>query len=457
MKTPQASSLAPQASRSDMHTPILDVGMSRAGVVSRRGFVRQVAVGAGAAGALTVGWRDLVSLQADELRKRGKSMILLWMDGGPSQYESFNPKIGSKYQGPATAISTTLPGIEFAEYWPRTAQMLDKIALIRSMRSNEAVHDRAIALVRTGYPPSVSVRYPTFGSVVARDRFDPQTDLPSFVRIGKPRIATRDVDAGVLGAKYASFNIPSPGALPPNFQPVVDADTLRRRLSLAAKFDAEYHTSATDALIKEKRDIYERTEQFVLSPRLGVFDLEDEPETIREEYGRTEFGQGCLLARRLVEQGVSFIEVISTGGRNDAGWDTHNNGFRDNPPLCQETDQAYPALLNDLDRRGMLDNTLVVWMGEFGRTPKIKPDGGRDHYSKGWLAAFSGGGVRGGQVIGATDKDGTDVTDRPVAVQDLFVSFCHILGLDPHNEYMATNDRPIKLVEGGNLIGELFS
>jgi len=440
-----------------LQTTMLDVGMSRRGVVSRRGFLQGVTLGAGAAGALTLGWRDLVALQAEELRKRGKSMILLWMDGGPSQYESFNPKIGSKYQGPAKAISTTIPGIEFAEFWPRTAQMLDKIALIRSMTSNEAVHDRAIALVRTGYSPSVSVRYPTFGSVVARDRFNPDSDLPSFVRIGKPRIATRDVDAGVLGAKYASFNIPQAGSLPENVLPTTDPETLRRRLNLSSLFDAQYESAATEELVQEKRDIYSRTEKFVLSPRLGVFDLEQEPDSIREEYGHTEFGQGCLLARRLVEQGVSFIEVISTGGRNDAGWDTHNNGFRDNPPLCRETDQAYPALLIDLERRGLLEDTLVVWMGEFGRTPKIKADGGRDHYSKGWLTAFSGAGVRGGQVIGATDKDGLDVSDRPVGVQDLFVTFCHVLGLDPHDEYEAANERPIKLVEGGELIRELFS
>ncbi len=444
-------------SRNDMHVPMIDVGMTRSGVVSRRGMLKQLAAGAAAAGAATLGWRDLMMARADELRARGKSMILLWMDGGPSQYESFNPKIGSKYQGPAKAISTKLPGIEFAEYWPRTAQSLDKIALIRSMTSNESVHDRAIALVRTGYPPSVSIRYPTFGSVVARDRFDPHLDLPSFVRIGKPRIATRDVDAGVLGAKYASFNINHPGSLPSNVRPTVDEKTLRRRLNLASTFDGEFQSAATKDLVQEKRDLYARTEQFVLSPRLGVFDLEDEPQQIRDEYGQTEFGQGCLLARRLVEQGVSFIEVISTGGRNDAGWDTHNNGFRDNPPLCRETDQAYPALLHDLERRGLLEDTLVVWMGEFGRTPKIKPDGGRDHYAKGWLTAFSGAGVRGGQVIGATDKDGLDVRDRPVEVQDLFVTFCHVLGLDTHDEYIAANERPIKLVEGGTLIRELFS
>src|SRR5262249_18800380 len=136
--------------------------------------------------------------------------------------------------------------------------------------------------------------------------------------------------------------------------------------------------------VAEKKQVYDRTARFVLSPRLSTFDLDQEPASLRDQYGRTNFGQGCLLARRLVEQGVSFVEVISTGDRNDAGWDTHNNGFRDQPYLCAEVDPAYSTLVLDLERRGMLQNTLVVWMGEFGRTPKIKPDGGRDHYSKGW-------------------------------------------------------------------------
>lgn len=440
-----------------MHIPIVDVGLSRGDVVSRRGFVKHLAIGAGAAGAVTLGWRDLMLARADELRKSGKSMILLWMDGGPSQYDCFNPKIGSKYQGPAEAIATKLPGVEFAEYWPRTAAAIDDIAIIRSMKSNEAEHERAIALVRTGYSPSVSIRYPTWGSVVARSRLEPNFDLPSFVRIGKPRIATRDVDAGVLGAKYSSFNIDVPGKLPANVTPVVDPKVLRRRLRLADKFDREFASPATTALLAEKQALYRRTEKFVLSPRIGAFDLSAEPDKLRDEYGRTEFGQGCLLARRLIEEGVSFVEVISTGGRNDAGWDTHKEGFRDHPPLCRETDQSYPALLRDLADRGMLDNTLVVWMGEFGRTPKIKSDGGRDHYATGWLTALSGGGVKGGQVIGATDKDGVEITDRPVYVPDLFVTFCHILGLDPHEEYLAANERPVKLVEGGTLIRELFA
>ncbi len=206
----------------------------------------------------------------------------------------------------------------------------------------------------------------------------------------------------------------------------------------------------------EKQQVYDRTARLVLSPQVGVFDLAGEPDKLRDAYGRTDFGQGCLLARRLVEQGVSFVEVISTGSVSDQGWDTHKLGFEQNPPLCAEADPAYSTLLVDLADRGLLDKTLVVWMGEFCRTPKFKSDGGREHYSEGWIVGLSGAGVRGGQVIGATDFDGVSVTERPISVQDLYLSFCQVLDVDPHEEYLTTDRRPIKIVEGGAVIGELF-
>ena len=274
-------------------------------------------------------------------------------------------------------------------------------------------------------------------------------DLPAFVRIGKPRIKNRDVDAGVLGVKYSSFNVETAGALPPNVRPVVEADTLRRRLSLADKFDAQFAAAGAAKEVADKKSIYDRTARFVLSPRLETFDLDREPAALRDAYGRTNFGQGCLLARRLIETGVSFVEVISTGDRNDAGWDTHNNGFRDTPYLAAEVDPAYSTLLQDLGQRGMLDNTLVIWMGEFGRTPKIKPDGGRDHYSKGWPMIFSGAGVRGGQVIGATDADGVDVVGQPIDEQNLFATIFTALGLDPHAGYDLPGLPTFHLVENG--------
>jgi hypothetical protein len=440
-----------------MHSPVLDLGVTRDGVVRRRSFLKSIAGMAAGVGAMQLGWRDMLMAQAAELRKQGKNMILLWMDGGPSPYETFNPKIGSKYQGPATAISTALPGVQFAEFWPQTAKIADKFALIRSMTSKEAEHDRAISLVRTGYPPSAAIRYPTFGSVLLREREAPDTDLPGFVRICKPRIQTRDVDAGVLGVRYAPFKIDDPEKLPPNLAATVPTDVLRRRLALTGALDGEFASAGGAAAVAEKQQVYDRATNFVLSPRLSTLDLKGEPEKLRDAYGRTPFGQGCLLARRLVEQGVNFIEVLSTGNRNDQGWDTHKKGFEDTPHLCNEVDPAYSTLLTDLEDRGMLENTLVVWMGEFGRTPKLKTDGGRDHYAKAWQAILAGGGVRGGQVIGASDDDGTEVTDRPVTVPDLFMSFCKVLGLNPHDEYVTSDDRPVKLVEGGAVIKELFS
>jgi len=208
------------------------------GRVSRRGFLGCLSAGA-AIGAVQLSWRDLLIARAEELKRQGKSMILLWMDGGPSQFDTFNPKIGSKYQGPSKAIDTNVAGVQFSEYWPKTAQVMDKIALIRSMKSDERDHFRAIKLVRTGYPIKPTIPYPTWGSVVARDRYDPGFDLPAFVRIGKPRIKTRDVNSGVLGPRFESFKVDEPSKLPDDVLTAVPPDVLKRRLSLADELDAE--------------------------------------------------------------------------------------------------------------------------------------------------------------------------------------------------------------------------
>ncbi len=442
-----------------MIRPFLHAWTNEKGFAGRRDFLKRLSLGAAAVGAAQISWRDVMIAQAEELRKQGRSMILLWMDGGPSQFESFNPKPGSKNQGPAKAISTKLPGIAFAEFWPKVAEVADKISFIRSMKSGEADHFRAIKLVRTGYPINPTIAYPTWGSVVAMDRFDAAFELPAFVRIGKPRIKTRDVNSGVLGAKYEAFSINEPGTLPKDVVPRFEHDVLDRRLELADALDAEFAKTGKRAarVVQDKKDVYDRTSRFITSPKLKVFSLDNESDTLRDAYGRTTFGQGCLLARRLVESGVSFVEVFSHGSQNDAGWDTHGDGFRDTPNLCAEADPGFATLVTDLEQRGMLENTLVVWMGEFGRTPKIKKDGGRDHYATGWLTALAGGGVKPGQVLGATDADGVDVTDRPVSVQDLYVSFCHVLGLNPEEEYFTPENQPLKIVkEGGKLIEELF-
>ncbi len=442
-----------------MIRPFLHAWTNKRGFAGRRDFLKTLTVGGGALAAAHISWRDLLIAKAEELRKEGRSMILLWMDGGPSQFESFNPKPGSKNQGPAKTISTKLPGVAFAEFWPQVASVADKISFIRSMDTGEADHFRAIKLVRTGYPINPTIAYPTWGSVVAMERYDASFELPAFVRIGRPRIKTRDVNSGVLGAKYESFQIQEPGTLPKDVTPRLKNEVLHRRLALTEALDAEFAKTGARAarVVEDKKSVYEQTSRFITSPKLKVFKLDDEPGPLRDAYGRTTFGQGCLLARRLVEAGVSFVEVFSHGSKNDAGWDTHGNGFRDTPNLCAEADPGFATLVTDLEQRGMLDKTLVVWMGEFGRTPKLKKDGGRDHYSKGWITAFAGGGVKPGRVLGATDKDGVEVTERPVSVQDLYVTFCHSLDINPEDEYYTPESQPLKVVkEGGELIDELF-
>src|SRR5687768_5227735 len=307
------------------------------GVASRRGFLKSMLV-AGGAGALTLSWRDMLLARSKELQKSGKRMILLWMDGGPSQYDTFNPKPGSEFQGPTQAIHTNVPGIDIGEHWPKTAGVFDKIALIRSMVSDERDHFRAIKLVRTGYPIKPTIPYPTWGSVVARDRYDPGFDLPAFVRIGSPRIKTRDVNSGVLGPRFESFKIAEPGKLPEDVHPTVPADVLQRRLALAARLDDQFAARGSGKAAREQREIYDRTSRFVLSPMLSAFSLDQEPAALRDAYGRNEFGQGCLLARRLIEAGVSFVEVINGGTLNDQGWDTHKRGLKENTYLAGETD-----------------------------------------------------------------------------------------------------------------------
>ena len=223
-----------------MTTPFMHVWTDPRGTVRRRDFLKQLGVGAGVMGAAQIGWRDLLIAQAGELRKQKRSMILLWMDGGPSQFESFNPKPGSPNQGPAKTISTRLPGIAFADFWPNVAGIADQISFIRSMRSGEADHFRAIKLVRSGYPINPTIAYPTWGSVVAMERFDAAFELPAFVRIGKPRIKTRDINAGVLGSKYESFKIGEPGKLSCDVLSRVRPDVLNRRLAFPCACSSEF-------------------------------------------------------------------------------------------------------------------------------------------------------------------------------------------------------------------------
>jgi uncharacterized protein (DUF1501 family) len=237
---------------------------------------------------------------------------------------------------------------------------------------------------------------------------------------------------------------------PTNSNPSTDRTRYNRRLALLAELEAPYAAAGAAQQVADHQKLYQTAATMIQSPQMKAFDIASEPAAIRESYGEGEFASGCLLARRLVETGVPFVEVLHNG------WDTHDDNFARTKKLCGQIDQPVAALIGDLKQRGLLDSTLVVWMGEFGRTPKINARGGRDHFPRAFNVALAGGGVRGGQVIGRTDDSGAAVEDRPVTVPDLFQSFCKSLRIDPSTENVGPNGRPIKIVDTGSPISELF-
>jgi Protein of unknown function (DUF1501) len=423
----------------------VELTIDRGRAIRRRDFLYGLSAAAIAAGALP--WRDALGFEADELRRQGRACILLWMQGGPSQFETFSPKPGSPNGGPTKAIATAVPGIEISENFPHVAKQAKHLAIIRSMTSKEGSHPRATYLLHTGYLPTASVKYPAFGSIAAKELEQANFDLPSFVRIGNIQNGS---SGGLLGSHYDPFVMPVAGKIPANSKPLTGDARFDRRLDLLSRLESDY-AAAAPAEVADHQKLYGQAQRMIHSPKMAAFDLASEPQSVREAYGDSPFAQGCLLARRLVETGVPFIEVVADG------WDTHFDNFDTTKRLGATVDRPMAALITDLASRGMLDKTLIVWMGEFGRTPHVNARAGRDHFPTAFNAVLAGGGVKGGQVIGKTDAGGQQVTDRPVRVPDLFASFCHSLAIDAGKENMSSIGRPIKLVDGGQMVKELFA
>jgi hypothetical protein len=437
-------------------------------VVHRRDFMRVAAAASAAAGMMS--WTDRICMSADDMRKRGMACILLWMGGGPSQFETFSPKPGHANAGETKAISTSVSGIQIAEGLPKVANVMDDIAIIRSMTSKEGSHPRASFLLHHGYLPMGGVKFPTLGSHVAHQIGDPTFDLPSFVRIGGKRADAGG--AGFLGVDFDPFELRNPEAKPENTQPATSAlanlrsrrgkkkfdaapqsghdERYARRLAMLEQLEGDFGRVEGADIVADHRKLIKKSSEMILSPKMEAFDLAHESDNMRDAYGRTPFGAGCLLARRLVEAGVTFVEV------NLEGWDTHEDNFARTAQRNEMIDQPMAQLITDLKQRGMLDRTLVLWMGEFGRTPRINARGGRDHYPRAFNVALAGAGVRGGQVIGETDEGGVEVSDRPVAVTDLLRTVYTTLGIDADLENMSRIGRPIKIVDGGEVVRELL-
>jgi hypothetical protein len=407
------------------------------GTVTRRRFLL--------AGAALAGAGVSLPALAGQMRRQGRSCILLWMAGGPSQFETFDPKPGAETQGPTRAIATSVPGLHIAEHWVRLAPLMKEVALVRSMTGKEGNHGRATYLLHTSYAPSGGITHPGLGSQVAQELGKADFDLPLFVSISGP-----SVGPGFLGVKYAPFVITNPSQPPDNLPAPVPAARLKRRLGLLQELEAPLADSATGSLVREHRELYDQTARMVLSPRTTAFRLDQEPQTLRDLYGRSPFGQGCLMARQLIEAGVPFVEVQSSG------WDTHGNELPALKKLIPPVDRGTAALLGDLKARGLLERTLVIWMGEFGRMPWINLTAGRDHYPQAFNLFLAGCGIQGGRVIGATDKKGVEVIERAVTVPDLFCTFCQALDINARKEKDSDVGRPVKIVEFGRAIQEVF-
>jgi hypothetical protein len=432
-----------------MEREIVHVAMNGEGVICRRHFLQTIGLGAAgmaAGAAIPVTFTDWMALQAADLRKRQMACILLWMAGGPSQLETFDPKPGTEHGGETRSIGTAVSGIAIAEGWKQTAKVMNEIALVRSMTNKEGNHQRATYQLHTGYVPSATIKHPHLGCSMASALGQSQFDLPHIVSIGGPTIG-----AGFLGAAMEPFVVQNPDKPPDNTQPKVATDRFRRRLGLLDRLEAAgFERVGGLDRVKDHRALYHQTAKMILSPHMRAFDLEEEPEALRIAYGKTPFGQGCLLARRLVQAGVTFVEVKSRD------WDTHKQNNERVGKLADQVDPAFASLITDLKRHGLLQQTLVVWMGEFGRTPKINGNAGRDHFPQVFNVALAGGGVKGGQVIGASSPDGMLVKDHPVTVPDLLASLCHSLKVDPAKETMTPIGRPMKIVDGGKPVRELF-
>jgi hypothetical protein len=428
---------------------VVRVAMNRDGVIDRRHFLQTIALGtAGLAGSATIpiSFTDWMALHADDLRKRQMACILLWMAGGPSQLETFDPKPGTEHGGETKAITTAVPGISIAEGWGHTAKVMKDIALVRSMTNKEGNHQRATYQLHTGYVPSATIKHPHLGCSLVSELGESHLDLPHIVSIGGPTTG-----AGFLGAALEPFVVQNPQQPPENTQPKVGSDRFRRRMGLLERIEgAGFERTGGADRVRDHKALYRQTAKMILSPHMKAFHVDEEPDPLRDAYGRTPFGQGCLLARRLVQAGVTFVEVRSNG------WDTHQQNHEKVGKLADQVDPGFAALVTDLKQRGMLNQTLVVWMGEFGRTPKINPNAGRDHFPKVFNVALAGGGIKGGQVIGASNADGSEVKDHPVTVPDLLASLCHSLKVDPGKEMMSPIGRPIKIVDGGKHVAALF-
>jgi hypothetical protein len=392
---------------------------------------------------------ELLARQSERSREPARSVILLWLAGGPSQLETFDPHPGTSIAGGTKAISTAVKGIQLAEGFEQLAGAMGSLALIRSMVSKEGDHERGTYMMKTGYRPDPTVEHPSIGAICCHELPVGRTDIPRHISILTGRWPSR---GGYLGGEFDAFLVDDPKS---KLADVTAAVSGPRELARVSDLEVVERAFAKGRAGRVQttlhRETMARARVMMTSEQLKAFDVSQEPVGVLTEYGDTPFGRGCLAARRLIEVGVRCVEVTLEG------WDTHVNNHESHKKLVKVLDPALAALIRDLDRRKLLDRTIVLCYGEFGRTPKINPFAGRDHWPTGFSLALAGGGLRGGLALGATDPEGAKDPVQPIPAEDVHATVLTALGLDPVKENLApVTGRPIKL-SAGKPIRELLA
>ena len=408
---------------------------------TRRKFLQLSAMGVGTASLS--GWMPTLARAAAPAATtagKAKSCILMWMEGGPSHKDTFDLKPDSKGAGEFKPIKTSASGVEISEHLPKIATHMHQGVVVRGMSSLEGAHARAKYNLHTGYREGQGgLTYPSIGAIAACEVGKPEASVPAFVSIGG-----RSYGSGFLGPKYQPLMVQDAGRGVEDLKAIVNATQFNNRLSLLEEMEKAFQGDYKADVITDHKTTYDRAVKLMNSKESKAFDLTQEPAANRSKYGTGRFSDGVLMARRLVEVGVPFVEV-SLGG-----WDTHMDNFDRVKTLSGQIDSPIAALLEDLKERGLLDSTLVIWMGEFGRTPNINQRGakpGRDHYPRAWSLAMWGGGMKGGQVVGRTDKEGAAVEDRKVATPDFLATVCELMGIDHTKKNDTPAGRPVQLVD----------
>lgn len=443
---------------SDMSTPC--------GSFHRRDLLR--AAGTGLLGSSFASWLPALAARAAREPGQKRHCILLWMSGGPSQTDTFDMKPGHANGGEFKEAATRVPGLRFSEHLPKLAEHAESLAIVRSLSTKEGDHARGTHLVRTGHPPMADVAYPSIACSLAKQLATDTNPLPNYVSVAPPQeINPASFGPGFLGARFApaivagsgdSANPQAPATVDPSAARLmelkladlelpagVDAMQSARRLELWNRLEEKFFANRSAESYKSHRDLYQKAAGMMREEVRAAFNLSEESEETRRKYGPGLFGQGCLLARRLVERGVPFVEVpLGTG----LGWDTHADNFRLVRQLSIELDQGWATLMTELKERGLLDSTTILWISEFGRTPVINSNAGRDHFPNAWSCVFAGGGIQGGQAFGRTSDDGMSVEEGKVEIGDVLATLCAALGVPPDHEEITPMNRPVKLSEG---------